>query len=295
MVRLFLNSLKPSIRRFLGSTFIHLKLHYTDNGQGLALIFLHGGYVDSDIWKPQRLFFEKQFRTIIPDLRGHGKSAGTNDTEYSVEMLSLDIIQLMDELGIKKAIFCGLSLGAMMAQWIASRHSYRVHGVCLVGAVASLKLTPLEYVITTFLFPKWFALYLFGKLSTKQFLKLSFFLTWFMRGNQWLGDSTTRSIIRASIGKMNRQEIKKIYAAFHTFRKQPLNHCDFPALIINGSNDSPIIHFHGRYLKKCFNAHGDFLKIKGSGHACNYDNPEKFNALLNQWILKEIKHEQKER
>lgn len=265
-----------------------MELHYTDNGQGQALIFLHGGFVNSAIWEPQRHFFEKRFRTIIPDLRGHGHSPGSDLDEYSIEILGLDIIRLMDKLGIEKAIFCGMSLGAMITQWIASHHTHRVEGICLVGAAASLKLTPIEGTVTTVLFPKWMAMYLFGKLTTKQFLKLSFLLTWFMRGNKWLGNTDTRTVIRNCIGSMQRDEIKKVYAAFHMFRKQRLKHCDFPALIVNGSNDSPVIHFHGRYLKMRFKKRSQFVKLKGCGHACNHDKPDEFNGLLYHWILREL-------
>lgn len=266
-----------------------MKIHYTDNGQGHALIFIHGGFVNSSIWKHQLDFFTKRYRVINVDMRGHGNSSGSEHKEYSVAMLADDVIELMDVLCLEKAVICGMSLGAMVAQNMAARYSEKVTALCLVGAAASLRLTPIERVVTTVLFPKWIAMSLFSVLSTKQFMKLSFMLTWFMRGNKWLGKEETRAHIRISIGAMQREEIKKIYAAFHTFRKQDLPTDKFPALLINGSYDSPIIHYHGRYLKKKLGSHAQFLKIENCGHACNFDNPDLFNGLLERWIQKEVK------
>jgi non-heme chloroperoxidase len=266
-----------------------VKVHYSNNGQGKVLIFLHGGFVDSSIWKHQLEFFTKRYQVINIDMRGHGKSAGSDDQEYSVAMLADDVIELMDDLKIDKAVICGMSLGAMVAQNIAARFAPRIIGLCLVGATASLRLTPIERLITTVIFPKWVAMKLFSMLSTKQFLKLSFMLTWFMRGNKWLGKSETRAHIRSSIGSIKREEIKKIYAAFHTFRKQELPENRFPALLINGSNDSPVIHHHARFLKKRLGKRAQFIQLEKCGHACNFDNPELFNGLLERWIKKEIK------
>lgn len=266
-----------------------MKLHYTDNGKGHALIFLHGGFVNSTIWKYQTSFFAKRYRVINVDLRGHGNSDGSQDQEYSVAMMADDIIELMNDLNIQKAVICGMSLGAMISQSIAARYPQKITGLCLVGAAASLRLTPIERIATTILFPKWVAMNLFSMLSTKQFMKLSFMLTWFMRGNKWLGKVETRAHIRSSIGSMQRVEIKKIYAAFHTFRKQNLPENEFPTLLINGSYDSPIIHHHGRFLKKKLGSRAQFLKLENCGHACNFDNPDLFNGLLERWIQKEVR------
>jgi pimeloyl-ACP methyl ester carboxylesterase len=263
-----------------------LKLHYTDTGNGDTMIFIHGGFVNSAIWQPQVEFFSQRFRTIILDLRGHGNSGHGNEQEYTVSMLGQDVFELMDELNIDSAIICGMSLGGMIAQWMAATQPKRITGLCLIGTAASLKLTLIEKTVTTILFPKWMAMFLFSKLSTKQFLKLSFMLTWFMRGNKWLGNKDTRAQIRTCIGSMKREEIKKVYAAFHMFRKQNIVQGTYPVLLINGSFDSPVIHHHARYLKKKWGVRAQFIKLNNCGHACNFDDAPKFNGLLYRWAQK---------
>ncbi len=64
-------------------------------------------------------------------------------------------------------------------------------------------------------------------------------MTWFMRGNKWLGGPDTRQIIRESIQMIQRSEIKKIYAAVHTFRKQNLKPGRYPVMLIMANTIRP--------------------------------------------------------
>lgn len=261
-----------------------MNLHYTISGTGEPLVFLHGAYINSEIWQYQNAYFKKNYQVITLDMRGHGKSDSSELDEYSVATFGEDLIELLDKLGIERFTICGLSLGAMVAQYVAAQYPQRVRSLVLVGTAASLRLSLLERVVTTFIFPKWVAMWLFGNLSTRQFMKISFFLTWFMRGNKWLGGPNTRAAIRESISRVEKKELKKIYAAFHTFRKQDLQRGDFPVLLINGQYDSPIIHQHARFIHKKVGNRGAFMVVPNCGHACNYDQPLVFNRMLQQWL-----------
>jgi len=247
-------------------------------------VFIHGGYVNSDIWQYQYTSLRKHYRVLTFDMRGHGRSEPSDLDEYSVATFGDDLIQLLDKTGIEQCTICGLSLGAMIAQYVAAHYPERVKGLVLVGTTASLRLGILEKIVTTLIFPKWVAMGVFGTLTTKQFLKLSFLLTWFMRGNKWLGGPATRNLIRESISMVDRKEVKKIYAAVHTFRRQNLHSGDYPVLLINGQYDSPLIHHHARYLRKSVGSRGQLSIIPNAGHACNYDNPFIFNQILTQWL-----------
>lgn len=220
-------------------------------------------------------------------MRGHGKSDPSELDEYTVATFGDDLIALMDQLGIETFTICGLSLGAMVAQYVAANYPERTRSLVLVGTVASLRLSVIERVITTLIFPKWVAMSLFGNLSTKQFMKVSFFLTWFMRGNKWLGGPNTRATIRNSISRVEKKELKKIYAAFHSFRRQDLHRGNYPILLINGQYDSPVIHQHAKFIHKQVGQRGAFLVVPNCGHACNFDQPLVFNQMMQQWLSKQ--------
>lgn len=261
-----------------------MKLHYTITGKGEPLLFIHGAYINSDIWQYQQAHFQHGYQVITVDLRGHGKSPTSELDEYTVTTFGEDVVHLLDELGLEQVVICGLSLGAMVAQYVASNYPSRAKGIVLVGATASLRLSFQERLITTILFPKWVALRLFNRLSTKEFMKVSFFMTWFMLGNKWLGNAQTRQLIRSTMASVDRTEIRKIYIAVHSFRQQNLNSGEYPVLILNGEHDSPVVHSHSRHIIAKLGDRGELHTIDGSGHACNCDFHDIFNERLESWL-----------
>jgi 3-oxoadipate enol-lactonase len=76
------------------------------------------------MWDDQVAELKKTYRVLRYDQRGHG---GTQATEgsYSFDLLVADVIALLDALSIKRAHFCGLSMGGMTALFLAQRHRER--------------------------------------------------------------------------------------------------------------------------------------------------------------------------
>jgi 3-oxoadipate enol-lactonase len=73
---------------------------------------------DHRMWDAQMEALTQHFRVIRYDARGHGQS-GTPEGPYTIEDLAQDALGVMDELHVGRAHFCGLSLGGVVAQWIA--------------------------------------------------------------------------------------------------------------------------------------------------------------------------------
>src|SRR4051794_16937844 len=89
---------------------------YIDTGgKKEPLVLIHGLSSKKEAWKKQ-MKLSKNYRLIIPDLRGHGENEITED--ITLDTLSQDIIDLLNKLNIVKAHFCGLSLGGMVVQEI---------------------------------------------------------------------------------------------------------------------------------------------------------------------------------
>lgn len=88
---------------------------YDDFGEGnIPIIFLHGFPFDKTMWRFQLDFFKNTHRIIALDIRGFGKSIDETSA-WSIDLFSEDLILLMDQLSIKKAIVCGLSMGGYIA------------------------------------------------------------------------------------------------------------------------------------------------------------------------------------
>ncbi|HTR29671.1 MAG TPA: alpha/beta hydrolase [Puia sp.] len=90
-----------------GSLFVHKE------GQGEAIVFMHGFGLDHRMWENQVAVFSRNFVVITYDLRGFGRSAPPeNDVPYSHEADYLSLIRYFD---IRRAHLVGLSLGGRMA------------------------------------------------------------------------------------------------------------------------------------------------------------------------------------
>jgi 3-oxoadipate enol-lactonase/4-carboxymuconolactone decarboxylase len=94
---------------------------------------------DMGMWDPQLAPLGANFDILRMDTRGHG-SSDVPEGDYSLEMLGLDALAVMDAAGVDKAIIIGLSLGGMTAMWLAANHPDRF--TALVVCNSSAKVAP---------------------------------------------------------------------------------------------------------------------------------------------------------
>lgn len=83
-----------------------------------------------EMWEPQLPALAERFRVVRFDTRGHGRSA-VPDGPYTIEDLGGDVLALLDELGVPRAHFCGLSLGGMVGMWLAAHAPQRIDRLVL--------------------------------------------------------------------------------------------------------------------------------------------------------------------
>ncbi len=101
-------------------------------GQGdTALIFLHGWCGDREYWKNQADVFAAEYRVVTLDQAGHGES-GKDRTAWTVNGLAGDVQAVVKELGLKRVILVGHSMGGPVALLAAKRMPGTV--VAVVGA-----------------------------------------------------------------------------------------------------------------------------------------------------------------
>ena len=105
------------------------RLWYDETGAGSALLLLHGGLGDSELWEPVVPFLAERYRTIRTDLRFFGRSTGP-PAPWSWHD---DVIGLLDERGIEQAALAGLSLGGRIALEVALAHPERISALSLVA------------------------------------------------------------------------------------------------------------------------------------------------------------------
>jgi 3-oxoadipate enol-lactonase len=102
-----------------------VNLTYQQEGSGPALLLLHGFPLDHSMWNAQVNDLKSAFRVITPDLRGHGHSPAP-DGAYSMDVMAQDVLNLLNKIGVYKAVWVGHSMGGYitLAAWRLARERF---------------------------------------------------------------------------------------------------------------------------------------------------------------------------
>jgi 3-oxoadipate enol-lactonase len=109
------------------------RLWVEDQGEGPAVLFVHGGLGDLRLWEPQARVLSARFRCIRYDLRLWGRSTSQPVTFDFVD----DAIGVLDALDVDRAAIVGLSFGGGLALDVALAHPDRVWALVHVAAGVS--------------------------------------------------------------------------------------------------------------------------------------------------------------
>lgn len=119
------------------------RLSFRDHGAGTPVVFLHPTPIDGDYWRP---LVENLggIRAIVPDFRGHGASelgadlpiggfAAVPDAPVlGVQQLAADILRLLDEIRVPKAVLAGCSIGGYVLLELWRQAPERIDGLAFV-------------------------------------------------------------------------------------------------------------------------------------------------------------------
>jgi pimeloyl-ACP methyl ester carboxylesterase len=247
------------------------RLYYEARGTGPALVFIHGGQLDSRMWDEQFELCAQRFTAIRYDVRGYGGSVQPDHLYSDAE----DLAGLMTYLGVQKAHLVGLSLGGRIAVDFAVAHPARVNSLTLVGpgisgfqppdsAEEDLRMWSIvkaardegpEQATTLWLKDPFMA-------PAMDHPRLVPLLRRLARENAhcWLNNPILQSSPRP-LAATRLQEIK------------------VPTLLILGDRDVPQIKATIEILEKGIKGSTKVV-IKGAGHMVNLEQPEKFNESL---------------
>ena len=111
-----------------------LKLYYEIHGAGDPLVLIPGLGSDAATWINFLPLVEKDFRTILVENRGSGRSSKPQEG-YTTSVMSEDIFGLLEHLEIEQAHVVGKSMGGMIAQVLAARHPEKIRSLVLVSSL----------------------------------------------------------------------------------------------------------------------------------------------------------------
>ena len=117
----------------------YARIHYALSGDSSlpALVLANSLGTNFSIWNAQVPEFEKHFRLLRYDMRGHGQSS-VPPPPYSVPELAADVLALADFLAIERFHFCGLSIGGMIGMSVALQSPARLKKLVLCSTAAKI-------------------------------------------------------------------------------------------------------------------------------------------------------------
>jgi N-formylmaleamate deformylase len=108
-----------------------LKIHYyRTGGDKPQVVINHGAGDDGLCWTRVVKEMEKEYDVIMPDARGHGKSA-SGKGDYSTRQRVMDLIGLIQALKLDRPVVGGHSMGADTSMHLAADHPQLTRGVFL--------------------------------------------------------------------------------------------------------------------------------------------------------------------
>lgn len=110
-------------------------LHYKTEGQGPAIVFIHGHMESAKIWQKFSRKLNARFRLIRINLPGHGKSSVFSDS-HSMEFMAEAVYAVLQHEKVEKALFIGHSMGGYVALALAESHPDILKGLVLFSSIS---------------------------------------------------------------------------------------------------------------------------------------------------------------
>ncbi|WP_090061825.1 3-oxoadipate enol-lactonase [Celeribacter neptunius] len=117
----------------------HIALNVAESGPagGAPVVFAHALGTNLHLWDDVVPHLPEGLRLIRYDLRGHGQSDAP-DGPYSMGALVKDAERLLDHLGVKDAVFVGISIGGLIAQGLAVKRLDQIRALVLSNTAAKI-------------------------------------------------------------------------------------------------------------------------------------------------------------
>jgi pimeloyl-ACP methyl ester carboxylesterase len=237
-------------------------INYNIIGEGEPIIFIHGLGQSSQAWNPQ-IELSEEYRLILPDLRGHGRTE-INDN-ITLENMALDIIELIEHLHIDSVHIVGLSLGGLVAQEVYKQRSSLVKSLILSN--------------TCFYIPAFFANSIVGE-ATKLFYEnknelIRHIVNRSLNNKDFTDEAIHTFYLKDSYLEAAVSGIEKNYTS-------TLLNINVPTLLIGSAFDqvTPVFNI----MTMNWMIRNSEMTILHSGHLSNIECREQFNNRIRKFI-----------
>jgi 3-oxoadipate enol-lactonase len=249
------------------------RIWYTVDGRddAPALLLLHSLGTSHALWDEQLPSLVDRYRLIRYDARGHGKSSAPPG-EFTIEQLGRDALAVLDAVGVRTAVICGISIGGLTSIWLGQHGGGRATKLVLANTAARIgtsegwsermRVVRAEGMAAAAeqSLPRWF---------TDDFREKHPGVT-----------ARFRQIARTC-------PLESYIAACAALRdadlRRDLHRITAPTLVIAGSKDPSTTVADGTYLRD--NIPEARMEILEAAHLSNVERPAEFTELLTEFLI----------
>ncbi len=237
---------------------------YEVSGEGPALVLIHANTFDHDLWLYQAAHFSTWFTVVTVDIRGYGRSV-KRDAPFTEQDMGEDVLGVMDDLGIERAILGGCSVGSGIAIHLGLDHPDRFSALVLVGGNAGVSDHYKERVAAYRRDLPAYHLRHMRSTVAKDFAATPLADYLF---NIWVERQP----------RLDGAAIARVFEAGNGYDSTPrLGEMKMPVLVVNGEYDNSLPG--GRRTAEGVPS-GTHVVLPGAGHACCLDDPAAFDRAV---------------
>ena len=239
------------------------------------IIFIHGAGGSLKSWKYQQEALATQYNLLLLDLRDHGASKNIQPAydQYRFAMITEDILQVVDHLGIRKAHFITLSFGSVLMQDLAMNRPQLLRKVVMAGGIFKGNIWIRSFVhlarfFNIFLsYPKMYSLFSYLLMPRKRNQKAR-------RLYQLFAQRLTQQEYLKWVGLYD--EFFRLLGTFYRYTVPG------KVLIVMGKDDYVFLKGARDYVRR----HPQVVlkELDETGHICNMERPDMFNQLVKGFL-----------
>lgn len=221
------------------------------------MVHVHGFAISGDVLLPTAAKLADSFATYVPDLPGHGRSAGP-PTPLGLYELGDALVGFLDDLGIERATFVGNSMGCPVISRLAIRHPDRIDRAIMVAPAGGPSQRPLSRAL-------W-------NMSLDGFLEPPSLLPVALRAY-------------SRFGTLNAWRMFVLMTTIQSVRM--LRDLDLPMLFVTGGRD-PLLPSEARMqaMREAFETRGNVtaVRLPKAAHAINFSHPDELAAIIRAYM-----------
>ena len=262
-----------------------LSLHVELDGQGPALVLLHGFTGSATTWKDLIARLHPRYTTIAVDLPGHGGSSAPPDPwRYALLLLAGDLARLLDVLGLDRVAMLGYSLGGRAALQFALNQPSRLAALLLESTSAGIDDRAARQARTR------------ADAELAEFIEREGMEAFVDRWETLPLWSSQAAMPRAALEGLRAQRLSNVPGGLANSLRgagaaateaviHRLGEIDAPTLLIAGALDSKYVAA-AQSMQRRIRA-SELAVIDGAGHAAHFERPDEFARTVESFLLRQ--------